>query len=66
MKTLNALFDLWDQLRDIPVDDGGFLEQPFLHFGVGVHREDVWHWFEEQNPGFIVGDVQQNYRGGVQ
>lgn len=65
-RTLTELYALWDELGDIPTGDGGALadciEQPFLHFPTGAHRETVWHWFEAQHPEFIVGDVQQGIR----
>lgn len=60
MKPLNELKQLWDQLGDTPTgfegDDVDCIEEPFLHFPIGTHREDIWHWFEAQNPEFIVGE----------
>lgn len=38
---------LWAMLGDIPVNDDGALEEPFLAFPVGTDREDIWSWFEE-------------------
>lgn len=38
--------DLWAKLGDLPVDDNGFLEAPFLHFPTFTDREAVWAWFE--------------------
>ena len=67
-KTLNELYKLFDSLSDIPVSNGtdlveaDTLELPFLHFPIGTHREEVWHWFEAQNPHFIVGEVLQGTR----
>lgn len=62
MIELEKLLHLWLELGDIPVDDNDCIEEPFLHFEVGDHREEIWHWFEEQNPHFIVGDMQQGKR----
>jgi hypothetical protein len=60
---LAKLYELWAKLGDIPTgfdgDDVDCLDEPFLHFAVGTPREDVWHWFEAQHPGFIVGEVMQ-------
>jgi hypothetical protein len=39
---------LWKKLGDVPVDDDGKLEDPFLHFTPGTDREDIWSWFEEE------------------
>ena len=65
MKTMSELNQLWKLLGDIPTfndeseDIGEYeedtIEEPFLHFPIGTHREDIWHWFEEMNPEFLVG-----------
>lgn len=65
-KSLSELYALWDKLGDVPTNHDTnsvqVLDEPFLHFGVGTPCEDVWHWFEAQNPEFIVGDVMQGIR----
>lgn len=62
-RALGELYQLWDQLRDVPVsEDDQSLDAPFLHFEKGAEKEDVWHWFESQNPRFVVGDVMQGIR----
>ena len=58
-KDLLTLHHLWKQLGDIPVGDDGATEEPFLHFDEGTDREDIWHWFEAQNPDFSVGMVME-------
>ena len=25
------------------------IEEPYLHFPAGTHREEIWHWFDEQH-----------------
>ena len=57
MKTLLELNKLWGQLGNVPVNDNDELDADFLHFPKGTHREEVWHWFEDQNPEFSVGDI---------
>lgn len=58
----------WDKLQDIPVSDGtdeveaDTIEEVFLHFPVGTHREEIWHWFEAQHDDFVVGEVMQGIR----
>lgn len=38
---------LWGWFGDIPMDpETECLDEAFLHFPAGTHREDVWHWFE--------------------
>lgn len=41
-----AAKQLWAEFSDVPVDQNEELEEPFLRFPKGTHREDVWHWFE--------------------
>lgn len=53
---LDDLRVLWGELSDVPVDEQDCLDQRFLHFAKGTSREDVWHWFEEQHPAFVVGE----------
>ena len=40
--------EIWEKLGDIPVNDNGEIEEPFLEFEVGTDREDIWHWIEEE------------------
>ena len=39
--------ELWAQLGDVPIDDDERIDESFLHFPKGTHREDIWHWFED-------------------
>lgn len=63
MKTIDELNKLWSLLGDIPtvgddtdnIDDVDCIEESFLHFPIGTHREEIWHWFEAMNPKFLVG-----------
>lgn len=59
---MKELLKLWDDLRDIPCDYDGAIEEKFMHFEVGNDREDIWHWFEEENDEFVVGDVMRGIR----
>lgn len=65
---LRKLYTLWSLLGDVPVDDEGNIERrfsvflPYTLFPVGTPREDIWHWFEQQNPRFIVGEVMEGIR----
>ena len=54
MESKEKLFKAWELLGDIPINDNGEIDIPFLHFEVGVDREEIWHWFEAQNPEFSV------------
>lgn len=67
-KALAELYRLWEKLGDVPTSEGNgeveadTIEEPFLHFPVGTHREEIWRWFEAQNVGFIVGEVMYGKR----
>lgn len=60
MRAMSELCDLWNVLADAPVsDDGERLEAAFLHFEAGSEVQDVWEWFEAQNPAFAVSEAGQ-------
>lgn len=41
------LEELWADFGDIPMDpDTECMEEEFLGFPAGTHREDVWRWFD--------------------
>ncbi|CDH00547.1 hypothetical protein [Xenorhabdus bovienii] len=60
--TLESLNKYWNVLKSISVEhchETGMLciEEPFLHFDNGTNVEDIWHWFEDQNPYFQVAKI---------
>ena len=41
--------DLWVEFGDIPMNpETEEMEETFLDFPAGTHREEIWHWFDEQ------------------
>lgn len=58
--TMDDLNTLWDDLGDIPTvyegEHADEIEENFLQFPIGTHREVIWHWFESMNPAFLVGE----------
>lgn len=39
---------LWEDFGNIPMNpETECIEEPFMHFPIGTHREEIWHWFEE-------------------
>ena len=56
MKTMEELRRLWVELGDIPVDCDDNTELDFLGFDAGTDKLAIWHWFEDQNPDFVVHD----------
>lgn len=44
------LEELWAQFADIPMNpESECIEEPFLSWGAGVHRELIWHWFDQRH-----------------
>ena len=43
------LEELWDLFADVPCDpETECIEEPFLGFPAGTHREEIWKWFDER------------------
>lgn len=41
--------DLWSSLADVSIDpDTECFTEPWGEFCVGTHREEIWHWFEDE------------------
>lgn len=41
--------DLWEEFGEVPMNpETEEIEESWKHFLPGTHREDIWHWFEEQ------------------
>jgi hypothetical protein len=38
---------LWSILGDVAIDDEEQIEEHFIVFEIGTHREEIWEWFEE-------------------
>ena len=49
-----SLETFWSELGDIPVNDDGIIQEPFLWWPKGTDREDIWHWFDERYPGGVI------------
>ena len=41
---------LWELLGEVPVNNDDEIEEEFLGFPEGTHKEAVWHWFDELYP----------------
>ena len=52
--------DVWDSLRDVPVDVDDCIEQEFHGFPVGTHKFDIWHWVEEHFNVSIAEDLMSH------
>lgn len=54
---------LWDKFADVPMNpETECIDEPFLGFPAGTHREDIWHWFDERHSRGVAyllnGDMQ--------
>lgn len=48
------LRDLWGEFEDVPMNpETECIEQPFLGWGAGVRREEIWHWFDKRYSGGV-------------
>lgn len=43
------LEELWAQFADVPVNPAECIEEPFMGWGVGISREEIWHWFDRRH-----------------
>lgn len=44
------LAGLWNDFTDVPMDpETECIEESFLGFAVGTHREEIWHWFDDRH-----------------
>lgn len=44
------LEDLWGEFSDASMDpETECMDEPFLGFPAGTHREEIWHWFDERH-----------------
>ena len=57
-----VLEELWEQFGDIPMNpETECIEEKFMGWGPGIHREEIWHWFDERHSKgvayLLYGDV---------
>lgn len=46
----DELKELWEQLEDIPMNpETECIEEPYIGFNAGTHREEIWHWFDDRH-----------------
>lgn len=45
-----VLEKLWEQFGDVPMNpETECIEEPFMGWGAGIHREEIWHWFDARH-----------------
>ena len=46
----DELEELWEQFADIPMNpETECIEDKFMGWGPGIHREEIWHWFDQRH-----------------
>lgn len=49
------LEELWGKFGDIPMNpETECIEEPFMGWATGTHREEIWHWFDERHSKGVV------------
>ena len=44
------LEELWAQVGDVPMNpETECIEEEFMGWGPGIHREEIWHWFDRRH-----------------
>lgn len=44
------LEELWEEFGDVPMDpETECIEAPFMGWGPGINREEIWHWFDRRH-----------------
>lgn len=56
--------ELWEEFGDVPMNpETECMEEAFLGFPAGTHREEIWHWFDERySKGvhtLLYGDIKE-------
>ena len=49
------LEELWEKFADVPMNpETECIEEPFMGWGAGIHREEIWHWFDQRHSKGVV------------
>ena len=57
-RPLDELYQLWGELGLVASNSRGELQENFLDFPEGTHQQEIFRWFEAQNPRFSVSQLQ--------
>lgn len=53
---------LWAEFGDVPMNpETECMDEPFLGFPAGTHREKIWHWFDDRHTkgvAYLLGERQ--------
>ena len=49
MENMDKAKELWETLVDVPMNpETECIEEDWHIFKTGTHREEIWHWFENE------------------
>lgn len=49
------LEEIWSLFGDVPMNpETECLEEPFMGWGAGIHREEIWNWFDRRHSKGVV------------
>ncbi|NDU95674.1 hypothetical protein [Spirosoma terrae] len=54
------LEEMWAWLGDTPINVNDEIDEPFLDWPKGTHREDIWHFFDEHHSKGVAWLMQHN------
>lgn len=54
--TVAKLREMWDEFRDVPINEEDEIEESFYSWESGTDRFEIWHWFDEQLPNGLGPD----------
>ena len=53
-----VLEELWEQFGAVPMNpETECIEEPFMGWGAGIHREEIWHWFDVRHSNADTGSA---------
>jgi len=58
-KKIKQALEVWDKLRDIPINDDDEIDLAFMHFEKGTDLDDIWHWIENTYDVSIGNDLMK-------
>ena len=57
---------LWDELKDVPIDEDECLDIDWQGWNKGTHREEIWYWFDEHHSkgvGWLMNERERRPNG---
>lgn len=55
---------LWDEFKDVPIDEDECIDIDWQGWSKGTHREEIWYWFDENHSkgvGWLMNEREIKY-----